>query len=375
MKNSLTLRGISLAASIVAVVAPSIAFPPRQQTVRVESAFVQIDATVTDKAGNRIHGLKAENFQIFEDRTAQKITAVDFCQIQPSGLDVDANPVSIDLDNPTDPDSLRAIGASHRLIVLFFDRTTMEPEDTIRSVESARAFVKDQMTPADLVTVATYGTQLVVNSNFTNDRAALDQTLGNMISGKESRTGKGKATLDDSVSHRSGIATVDRSLSAAEALVQLLAQIPGRKSVIYFSNGLQQRGMDHTDSLGAVDAVTGAANRNNVSIYAVDARALLTIVPPGGSARALMAEIERIAAERNTLFNLAKDTNGEVFLDQNDFAPMFKFVQDESTNYYLLTFDPSNKKKDGSYRQMEIKLVNVPGGRIVFRHGYYAPSK
>jgi len=364
-----------MATFVLAVVVPSLALTPRQQTVRVESSFVQIDATVIDKNGNRIHGLTAENFQIFEDRAPQKLAAVDFCQVLQSGTAVAANPVSIDLDNPTDADSLRVIGASHRMIVLFFDRTTMEPEDTLRAVNSARDFVKNQMTPADLVTVATYGTQLVVDSNFTNDRAALDQTLSNMISGKESRSGKEKATLDDSVSHRSGIATVDRSLSAEEALVELLAQIPGRKSVIYFSNGLPQRGMDHTDNMGAVDAVTGASNRSNVSIYAVDARALLTIAPESPSARSLMIETERIAASRNTLFILAKDTNGEVFLDQNDFAPIFRFVQDASTNYYLLTYDPSNRKKDGSYRQIEIKLVNVPGGRITFRHGYYAPRK
>jgi VWFA-related protein len=372
MKSKSSSRSILIVALVAALVVPALAITSSQQTVRVESSFVQVDVTVTDKNGNRVRGLKPENFQIFEDRTSQKITAVDFCDVHQSGTGADANPASIDLDNPTDPDSLRATGASHRLIVLFFDRTTMEPEDTLRAVNSAREFVKNQMTAADLVTVATYGTQLVVNSNFTNDRESVDQTLGHLISGKESRTGKERPTLDDSVSKRSGIANVDHSLSATEALVDLLAQIPGRKSVIYFSSGLVQPGMDNT---GGVDAVTGAANRNNVSIYAVDARALLTIAPTGGSARSLAVETERIYASRNTLFTLAKDTDGEVFLDRNDFAPIYEFVQDASTDYYLLTFDPSNKKKDGSYRQIEIKLVNVPGGRIAFRHGYYAPRK
>ena len=68
----------------------------------------------------------------------------------------------------------------------------MEPEDTLRAVDSARDFVKNQMTPADIVTVATYGTQLVVNSNFTNDRSTLDQTLSDMIPGKESALAKKK---------------------------------------------------------------------------------------------------------------------------------------------------------------------------------------
>ena len=157
----------------------------------------------------------------------------------------------------------------------------------------------------------------------------------------------------------------------------MLGQIPGRKSVMHFTSGLLQRGPDNLGNLSAVDAATDAANRSNASFYEVDARALKTICgeTPCSSAGDVMRQYAQLANSKNTLSTLAKDTNGALFTDMNDFRPFFKRMLDDSTGYYLLTYDPSNKKKDGSYRKIGIKLVNVPGGRITFRHGYYAPRK
>jgi VWFA-related protein len=231
------------------------------------------------------------------------------------------------------------------------------------------------MTPADLVTIASYGTQLEVNSDFTNNREGLDKTLESLIPGRKSDSADGKARMDDSVSKKNGISNVEHSLDAAMALAEMLAEIPGRKSVIHFTTGLLQNGINN---LAVVDATTGAANRNNVSFYEVDARALHTVCGgenPCQNANDVAREYTQLAESRSTLSTLALDTNGAFFGDMNDFKAIFRRVLEESTGYYLLTYDPSNKKKDGSYRAIEIKLVNVPGGRIVFRHGYYAPRK
>lgn len=374
MKNRSKTRIVLIAALILAVVLPAVGFSSSQQTVRVESSFVQVDATVTDKNGNRIRGLKSENFQVLEENKPQKLTAADYCDVHEHGTDDVANPVSISLNEANDDETLRQIGAGHRLIVFFFDRSTMNPEDISRSVNAARAFVKDQMTPADLVTIADYGTQLEVKADLTNNRETIDQTLESLIPGKSSNLKNGKNSMDDSVSALNGIRNVETSLDAAKSLADLLGQIPGRKSVMHFTNGLLQRGIGND---AAVNAATGAANRNNVSFFEVDARALVTICGerPCGGAGEVMRQQAELADSRNTLSTLAKDTNGEVFTDLNDFGPIFKRVMEESTGYYLLTYDPTNKKKDGTYRAVEIKLANVPGGRITFRRGYYAPRQ
>jgi VWFA-related protein len=374
MKNQSKTKVILITAFVLALVLPAVGFSSDQQTVRVESSFVQVDAIVTDKNGNRVRGLKAENFQVLEDNKPQKITAADYCDVHEHGTDDVANPVSISLDYPNDEETLRQIGAGHRLIVFFFDRSTMRPEDISRSVNAARAFVKDQMTPADLITIAVYGTQLEVKADLTNNRETIDQTLESLIPGKSSNSKDAKNSMDDSVSALNGIRNVETSLDAAKSLADLLGQIPGRKSVMHFTNGLLQRGIGND---AAVNAATGAANRNDVSFFEVDARALVTICgeKPCGKPGDVFQQQAELADSRNTLSTLAKDTNGELFTDLNDFKPIFKRVMEESTGYYLLTYDPTNKKTDGTYRAVEIRLVNVPGGRITFRRGYYAPRK
>jgi hypothetical protein len=143
MKHASAFMGVLFCGLMLVIVASPSGFPAGQQTVRVESSFVQIDATVTDKDGNRLRGLKAENFRVLEDGKTQKIAGTDYCDVHEHGTDDVANPVSIGIGGGEDIDSLRAIGASHRLIVLFFDRSAMEPPDIVRSVDAARAFVKD----------------------------------------------------------------------------------------------------------------------------------------------------------------------------------------------------------------------------------------
>jgi VWFA-related protein len=377
MKNQSKRRSIIIWSTIIAIAVPALGYSARQQTVRVESSFVQIDATVTDKDGNRIRELKAENFRVFEDARVQKLTGADYFDVHDNAMEDVPNPVSISIDDGGNMESVRAISASHRLIVLFFDKSAMDPPAIIRSVEAARAFVKNQMTPADLVTIASYGTQLEVKSDFTNDRETLDHTLESLVPGKQKSSKDDKSKMDGSANSENAPHRVEISLDAAKSLADMLAQIPGRKSVMHFTSGLLQEGPENLGNLSAVDAATDAANRSNASFYEVDARALKTVCgeTPCANAADVIRQYTQLANSKSTLSTLAEDTNGAFFTDTNDFKPIFKRVQEESSGYYLLTFDPSNKKKDGSYRQIEIKLVNVPGGRIVFRHGYYAPKK
>jgi VWFA-related protein len=377
-------RAYLVGAFIAALVIPALALSTvrQSQVVHVESSFVQVDATVTDKNGNRIRDLKSENFQLFEDNKPQKLTAVDYCDVHEYGTDNIAHQATVSLNYADDPETLRAVAASHRLIVLFFDRTAMDPEDISRSVRAARKFVQDQMTPADLVIIATYGTQLEVNSDFTNDRATLEQALDSLMPGKQPRSADAKRTPNSSVSMKTLVRgdersyDVDQSLDAAKALSDMLAQIPGRKSVMHFSNGFRQRGIDN---IAALDAATDSANRHNVSFFEVDSRALVTLETalgrPVASARDIAAAQEMIAESRATLSTLAKETGGLLLTDTNDFQPFFKQMQDDSTGYYLLTYDSSNQKKDGQFRSVNVQLLNVPGGHITFRKGYYAPKK
>ncbi len=72
------------------------------------------------------------------------------------------------------PEELR----NHRLIVMFFDLTSMQPEDLERSVEAAQTFLKTKMQPADLVALVSLGDTLTVDQDFTADKNALINEVG-----------------------------------------------------------------------------------------------------------------------------------------------------------------------------------------------------
>ncbi len=349
----------------------------QQTSILVRSSLVQVDATVTDKNGKHISGLKPENFQLSEDNEVQRLSAVDYFDVAIKPEEDGFGPIVIELEGLRDSAELRAICRDHRLIVLFFDRTSMSSEDMLRSVDESKRFVREQMTPEDLVAIASFGKELRVIQSFTNDREMLEGALEFLIPDKKAVSPS--APVDDPVNRRTSVATTEERLDAAAALAEMFEPIPGRKSVIHFTGGLgSPTGVNNP----AVDTATGAANKSNVSFYEMDSKGLCVRPPEARIGRggvpgpaSTVGPSSMYCASVDALYTLAADTGGALFTNSNDYAPFFKQVQEDSTGYYLLAYDPSNKKLDGTYRAITVKLIGVPGGRVTFRAGYYAPKE
>lgn len=376
--------------------------PPQPQNtskakITSQVDLVQIDATVTDKDGKLIKGLKAENFELYEEGKLQKLNAIDYFDVEniETAQKDSSEPVVIDLDTATDPEVLRPIVRAHRLTVLFFDLSSLQPEDLLRSTDAAKKFVKEQMTPADLVAVVSYSTLLKTNANLTNNRDDLFKAIDSLIPGKDSMLQGLASSASDAVQQDDmsaftaddtefNIFNTDSKLYVIQELAEQLGAIPGKKAVLEFTSGITQTGEENRS---AVQAATDAANKNDVSFNEVDARGLMTDVPGGdasvGASRGtavfngsmVLAQASARHASRDTLYTLAADTGGRLFSDLNDFSGIFKQVQDDTTGYYLLSYFSSNTARDGRYRQVKVKLVGVPAGaKIKSRPGYYAPK-
>jgi VWFA-related protein len=360
--------------------------------------MVQIDAIVTDKDGKLIKGLKPENFELYEEGKLQKLEKIDYFdmeQVETAGNDPDAAPIVIEIAGANDPEKIRPIVRDHRLIVLFFDMTSLQPEDLLRSVDSALKYLKEQMTPADLVAVVAFGTTMTMNRAFTNDKELLENEVKALVPGKDSMLAGLASASTDAVTEDTGAAftaddtefnifNTDNKLLAVQLLCESLADIPGKKIVLEFSSGITQTGEENRSS---VRAATDAANKNNVSLYQVDARGLMTETPGGDASvgmasgrsafngSAVFQQSQARHNSRDTLYTLAADTGGRSFFDLNDFTSIFKQVQDDTTGYYMLNYFSSNKARDGRYREVKVKLVGVPAGaKIKHRAGYYAPK-
>jgi VWFA-related protein len=144
-----------------------------------------------------------------------------------------------------------------RLLCVYMDLTSLSPSDLATAQDQAIQFVQKQATPADQIAVMTYSSRLNVLTDFTNDHDKLVEVLRGIMPGQVTASGDASARLQ-------GI----------EAAAAVLGNLPQKKAVIYFSNGLPRTGEDQA----ALRAATAALTRANVSLYPVDARGL--VAPP-----------------------------------------------------------------------------------------------
>jgi VWFA-related protein len=179
-----------------------------------------------------------------------------------------------------------------------------------------------------------------------------------------------------------------------QAVVRSMAYLPGRKTIVFFSEGLPV-----TPALAArLDSVIEAANRANVTAYAVDAKGLRsksTLTAPrkeidtfaeerlnqvtAGSDRTsqpLTMAFERVEDtlrldSRTGLARLAQETGGFLVEQTNDLASAFRRIDEDSRFHYLLTYSPTNARFDGRYRRIQVK-VRRPGVQVFARKGYRA---
>lgn len=366
-------------------------------TLKVNSDLVLTNVVVRDsKTGEVVKGLKQSDFSVYENGKEQHIDSFDFESVDMatplneatvSGLAVGpsvSGPKAVVVAKPED---LR----NHRLIVMFFDLTFMQPEDLDRSVQAAQAFLKTRMQPADLVALVSLGDTLKVDQDFTADKNALINEVG-VYNGTESTGFAAGATANSNqVEDTTGYTpdeseyndlNTDRELFALRAVSQSLAKINEKKSLLYFSGGITRDGIENQASLRAA---INAAVRANLSIYSVDTRGLQAIGPLGdastGSLRgngasnggALTNNMNANFASQEVMATLSSDTGGKSFFDSNDFAPAFAQVQKDTSAYYAIGFHSSNPARDGKYRKLTIK-VKAPGVKLEYRQGYYAPA-
>ena len=371
-----------------------------KSTIRSTVSLVEIDVQITNRDGKPVKGLKQEQFSVTEDGKAQKISTFEYNDIEriETAGKGDETPITVPLGTVTSPEEIKAVMRDHRMIVLFFDLTSLAAEDLLRSTRAAQKYLQEQMTPADLVGVVAFGNTLKVVTNFTNDRDLLKQSIDALVPGHEAAL----AQLADAATAANGEAAVtedtgaaftaddtefnifntDRKLAAVEALCEVLEGIPGKKSIVQFTSGITQTGEENRSEL---IAATNAANRSNVSIYSVDSRGLLTATPGGDastgassgtamfSGATVVSQSQSRQDSRDTLATLAGDTGGRSFFDVGDFGKVFQSVQNDTSGYYLVGYYSTNAANDGAWRRVNLKVEALPpGAHIRAREGYYA---
>jgi len=368
--------------------------PQPQYRVKVTSELVLVNVVVRDKKGTLVRDLKKEDFTVFEDNKRQDVSTFDFENVDelatagPGEATVTGAAATGSLLRSTSQPAIDA--RDRRLMLLFFDFSAMDPEQIERSVDAGKKFVQTKMQPADMVALVSLASNMRVDLDFTDDKtkvltalAAYTASQGQGFDSGSEGSAEGAAetggsfTADDTDYNTF---TADRKLLALQSIMQGLGKINQKKSIIYFSNGITQSGVDNQSALRAA---TAAAVKANVSIYPLDVRGLEAF-PPGGQAQnaslhgqsaynggAVLSDLDSNAASQETLSTLAADTGGKAFFDSNDFSGVFSQVQKDTSAYYVLGFTSNNPVKDGKFRHLRLQL-NRPDLKLEYRSGYYA---
>jgi len=378
---------------------------PGDFVLKSQTNVVLVDVRVHDKSGKLLPDLTPKDFRVFEDGVPQTITSFSLDNVEKLAQAEAAHtpPPIVDLAKLPPNVTAESVLQDRRLTALFFDVSSMPPDDLIRALTQARTFVKSKLAPADLVAVVSYTSSLRVLQNFTNDRDALDKAIRNIMVGEQSSNlsamgtvgeaggtnANGEEIVTEDVSAaftpdetEFNIFNTDEKLAAIESLAKTLRTLPGRKSLIHFSSGVERTG---TENQAQLRAAIDAANQSNVSLYTMDTRGLLAL-PPGGAATsgspsgaavysgsAFSAQLSALHGSRETLASLSQDTGGRTFYDLNDFGSAFQQIQTENSSYYLLGYSPSNTRSDGKFRRIRVE-VDRPGVKVEARPGYFAPK-
>jgi VWFA-related protein len=372
--------------------------PQEAPAIRATTELVLVNVVARDKKGNLVRDLKREDFTVLEDGQKQQISSFDFENIDELALAGQTTPTATGSEGAAAPPA-GAPAASEkpvvdardrRLILLFFDFSAMEVDQIDRAVDAAKKYVNAKMQPADMIAIVSLSSNMHLDLDFTDDKGRILSVLSaynsssgqGFVNGAEGASEGGAETSGAFTADDTDFNTfsADRKLLALQSLVQAVGKLSQKKSLIYFSNGISQSGVDNQSALRAA---TAAAVKANVAIYPLDVRGLQAL-PGGGEAQnaslhgqsaysgaSVLNDLNSNAATQETLSTLAADTGGKAFFDSNDFSGVFSQVQKDTSAYYILGYTSSNHSKDGRFRHIKV-VLNRPDLKLEYRSGYYA---
>jgi VWFA-related protein len=410
--------GLATAGLGLAALLPAMAQKGQQAfTEATEVLVVEIPVQVV-KDGEPVRGLTANDFEVFDGRKKQEIV----------GFEV------LDLAAPVAQGSPAAVpAAARRHFLMMFDLTFSEPKSILKAREAAKDVV-GSLHPSDLVAVATYsrqGPQLILG--FTRDRQQITtavETLGApktverspdplrlMISQSERVSqpvggrppSEGRAAVEQEIeafleetkaennrANRADQAQMVGNLTRSFAdLAKLMGAVEGRKYVVYLSEGFdssiitgstddtQRQEMNAAAQSGEIwnvqsDEMFGSTKSGNDVEKMLEefrrADCVIQAVDIGGL-RAGADQAPRRTGGKESLFQMAKSTGGELYENFNDLSAAMDQMLKRTGVTYVLAIQPEKVKSDGTYRRLKVELKNASrGARVIHRPGYYAPK-
>jgi VWFA-related protein len=414
--------------------------PPelRRDVFRVDTEVVLLDVVVRDRKGRSVRDLRADEIEVYEDGVRQQVGSFRFLDSRAIGEALEdaqaAPPVGAfaPLPPPPKPGETRHLN----LVTLLFDQLGPSGRGTAR--KAALSFLELENRPDVYVSVFQIGESLRLLQQFTTDReavrhavqfatgqldtqytpatdrlahaAAQANALRDQLQALTSAGGAGPTAAqigqevdmaNMAVNALRMTDTLQREQQGHSSLFSILSlarqqqPLAGRKTILFFSEGLQAPPtLDHV-----LLAAISEANRANVSVYAVDARGLTT-TSDTAAARATLDEAIATSTRQQmlrgfrlftreemlisdtaesalrmdtiaTLEQLAESTGGLMISHTNDVRTGIARAVGDLRGYYEVAYSPANLEFDGRFRKIALKVTR-PGVSVQTRSGYFA---
>ena len=323
---------------------------PSTPTFRSNVNAITLDVRVVDDHGQFVADLSKDEVQVFEDGVEQTLTAFSLVNI----------PVRADMrpregTAPVDSDSAsNDITTEQRLYILLLDDLRSEPTRSASIKAQARDFIEHRFNENDRAVVLTTSGRKGLVQEFTNNRKRLLDAVDKFEAGFDARVKCGSDSRECSCNDDR---TAYQTLSG---VAQWLVPVKGqRKSLLFFGEGDVSGGRasdppsDIVDPLGAGDAQLAAWKANDPAVAGAC-----------GGIRADRLEAVDYAARANmSVYPVDPRRNADA---------EFARIVDDTSSYYLLGYVPTNDKRDGTFRKLEVRAKR-PGLRATTRSGYTAP--
>lgn len=387
-----------------------------EDVVKITTNLVQFDAVVTDKKGQPVNDLQPEDFEVFVGGKRQQVTNFSYISTE-SGETPQPQLVKrpVDKSAPPVPPARLKPGQVRRTVALVVDDLGTSFESVAFVRQALKKFVDKQMQPGDLVAIMRTSAGMGALQQFTSDRNQLYRAIERVRWYPSGRSGVsafapleaaplggenpkvGEDADRDTDNSRDGSAELDEfreqlfsvgTLGALNFIVRGMSELPGRKSVVMFSDGFAIINRRDPSSSGRVmdnlRRLVDLANRASVVVYTVDARGLPVLgltaadTTSGRSAEQIMEQMtgrsEKFFDTQSGMNYIAEATGGFFVRNTNDLGGGVQRVLDDQRGYYLIGFRPDESvfevvKGRRRFNKLEVK-VKREGLRTRYRSGF-----
>jgi len=384
--------------------------PPQQPTFRGGINFVRVDVIATARDGSVIANLQQGDFEVTEDGKPQKIETFRFVELDGGLIQSPNAPPPRQIRTDAD-EEVEAARDDVRLFAFFLDDYHVRKETSMASRQEIARFIETQLGPTDMVAIM-YPLQPVASIRFTRNHDAIRRAIEQFVGRKFEYEPKNE--FEQKIFYYP-TETVEKvrnqiSMSALESLVSHMGGLKeGRKTMVLVSEGYsnmlppQMRnpiasapgignpshndpnaGRDNPNEARAMAfsnfdmqedlrRIYQAANRNNVSIYAVDPRRLATSEFNIAENINQSTDRDYLNSTMDTLRVIAEQTDGRALLNRNDLALAMKQIVRDASAYYLLGYSSVAAPTDGKFHDIKVRIKRQ-GVQVRARKGYWAVS-